>query len=207
MAITDSQGYEHVKVDDLTLTTGDLEIGSVEIKNSTDDTRAVVGANGLYVDVRSVADNKTYIGLTTTTLGVGVKSIGLVTLNASNAWIGIVSTASINGDVNLQTLIAGEDQTNDVLKVEGQFSYTTHIANTTTLVKAAAGLLHLFNVGMPSCPTILLYDSLTPSGTILQRFAAGYPMGSHPLDVKFTTGLTIDTVTGGVLPQLLVSWR
>lgn len=30
--------------------TGDFEIGAVEIKNSTDDTRATVGANGLYVD-------------------------------------------------------------------------------------------------------------------------------------------------------------
>lgn len=38
-----------------TLTTGDLEIGAVEIKNATDDTRATVGANGLYVDVRASA--------------------------------------------------------------------------------------------------------------------------------------------------------
>lgn len=37
------------------LENGDIEIGAVEIKNSTDDTRATVGANGLYVDVRASA--------------------------------------------------------------------------------------------------------------------------------------------------------
>lgn len=31
----------------------DIEIGAVEIKNSVDDTRATVGANGLYVDVQA----------------------------------------------------------------------------------------------------------------------------------------------------------
>lgn len=34
----------------VTVETGDLEIGAVEIKNATDDTRATVGAKGLYVD-------------------------------------------------------------------------------------------------------------------------------------------------------------
>jgi hypothetical protein len=32
---------------------GDIQIGAVEIKNSTDDTRATVGTNGLYVDIRA----------------------------------------------------------------------------------------------------------------------------------------------------------
>jgi len=48
----------HVQVDvltipDVTVNTGDIEIGAVEIKNSTDDTRATVGADGLYIDVRA----------------------------------------------------------------------------------------------------------------------------------------------------------
>lgn len=38
-----------------TAVTADIEIGAVEIKNSTDDTRATVGANGLYTDVRASA--------------------------------------------------------------------------------------------------------------------------------------------------------
>ena len=40
-------------ITETTLSTVDIEIGAVEIKNSTDDTRATVGANGLYVDIRA----------------------------------------------------------------------------------------------------------------------------------------------------------
>lgn len=38
-----------------TLNVGDIEIGAVEIKDATTDTRATVGANGLYVHVRASA--------------------------------------------------------------------------------------------------------------------------------------------------------
>jgi len=43
------------------IVTGDIEIGAVEIKNSSDDTRATVGASGLYVDVQgqSIAISQT----------------------------------------------------------------------------------------------------------------------------------------------------
>lgn len=40
-------------IGDIKLTTGDIEIGAVEIKDSTTDTRATVGANGLHVDVQA----------------------------------------------------------------------------------------------------------------------------------------------------------
>jgi len=45
-----------------TINTGDIEIGAVEIKNATDDTRATVGANGLYVDIRNVQAGTSIIG-------------------------------------------------------------------------------------------------------------------------------------------------
>lgn len=51
----------------INLETADIEIGAVEIKNSTDDTRATVGADGLYVDVRAL-----------TTLPAGTNLIGYV---------------------------------------------------------------------------------------------------------------------------------
>lgn len=41
---------------------GDIEIGAVEIKNSTDDTRATVGANGLYVDIQNIKAGSSIIG-------------------------------------------------------------------------------------------------------------------------------------------------
>lgn len=46
----------------ISLNVGDLQIGAVEIKNATDDTRAVVGANGLYVDVRNIQAGTNHIG-------------------------------------------------------------------------------------------------------------------------------------------------
>src|SRR3989304_2931618 len=48
-----------------------------------------------------------------------------------------------NGDlkVNLMVLISGEDQTNNVLRVEGQFSYKAPVV-ADAQVKASAGFLH-----------------------------------------------------------------
>lgn len=56
----------------ITINTGDLEIGAVEIKNPTDDTRAVVGANGLYVDVRTIQGGTSLIGKIAAGLMTGV---------------------------------------------------------------------------------------------------------------------------------------
>ena len=219
-----------------TLETGDIEIGKVEIKNSTDDTTATVGANGLHVDLRNVASLVTlaaspnqigsvtianqqplvtglaWIGFATTNqvnqpaLVASSAYIGLASVNigAGAAWIGLATVANTD-----PLLISGEDQTNDVLKTEQQFSYTTLTSASTVAVKAAAGFVHLFAVGMPSCPTTIFYDNTVPSGTILHRIAAGHPMGSFPLDVKFTTGLSLDAIAGGggVVPAIMVAWR
>jgi hypothetical protein len=89
--ITDNQGYEHVKVDDLTISTGDLEIGAVEIKNSTDDTRATVGANGLSVDVKAIAAGITSIGFATVVNTTGTAYIGCASVNVGGIAAGINS--------------------------------------------------------------------------------------------------------------------
>lgn len=72
---------------DVAIDAGDLEIGAVEIKNSTDDTRATVGANGLYVDVRASA-LPTDAATQTTLSAINAKlvtgtDIGDVTINNS----------------------------------------------------------------------------------------------------------------------------
>lgn len=46
----------------VTLSTSDIEIGAIEIKNPTDDTRATVGSNGLHVDVRNIQAGDNNIG-------------------------------------------------------------------------------------------------------------------------------------------------
>lgn len=72
-------------IGDLQLVTGDIEIGAVEIKNSTDDTRASVGANGLYVDVRNIQAGTNVIGhvITDTNSTTAVTQATASNLNAS----------------------------------------------------------------------------------------------------------------------------
>ncbi len=72
----DSSGYLLA-----TLIASDIEIGAVEIKNSTDDTRATVGANGLYVDVRNQVAPTTVLNGRKTVTTAGTR----VTLAASTA--------------------------------------------------------------------------------------------------------------------------
>lgn len=200
-----------------TLGTGFLGFDGTNYRRVLIDTSGVLHANV------SLSASSNFIGLVSTAsiqgkveLQTGTNYIGLASVNiggtlpalvASSAFIGLVSTASIKGDVNLATLISGEDQTNDVMKVENQFSTATLASNTTVLVKGAAGLLHCINVGMPSSPTITIYDNTVPSGLIIQKWGANYPLGSHLFDAKFTVGLSIDGAAAGVAPQLSISYR
>lgn len=123
----------------------------------------------------------------------------------SGGVINLGSTAT----VTLGTQLAGEDITNDVLKAEQRFSYGTVTSATTVAVKASTGFLHTINIGMPSCPSIIVYDNSTPNGTIIHRFAAGAPVGTYTFDVTFSNGLTVDAIAGGggAAPFLSLSFR
>jgi hypothetical protein len=70
--------------------TGDVELGAVEIKNATDDTRATVGASGLHVDVRAIS-----------ALPAGTNNIGDVDVltqpGAANIANGQVTAGSASG--------------------------------------------------------------------------------------------------------------
>jgi len=73
-ASIDNDGHIQVDIEtmpDVTVTTGDIQIGAVEIKNSTDDTRATVGTLGLYVDPQPL-----------TTIYAGTKTAPTVTAEA-----------------------------------------------------------------------------------------------------------------------------
>jgi len=151
------------------------------------------------------------IGSATVYNAVGASYIGLASVNISPiptgaAWIGLVSTASINGDVNLATLISGEDQTNDVMKVEGQFSTTVLNSATSVLVKGSAGFLHCINVGVMSSPSISIFNAITPTGTPIFTLAPGAPVGTYLFDVNMATGITLNA-QGGAAPIIQVSYR
>ncbi len=157
----------------------------------------------------TISDSKGYIGLVSVAQPLNTAVLGNVTISDSKGYIGLVSCATVNATTNMVTLISGEDQTNNVMMVEGQFSYGGLIAASTVAIKGAAGLLHTINIGAISCPSIIVYDSTVPSGTIIHRFNAGAPIGTYTFDVKFPTGLSLDAILGGggVAPVVTVSFR
>jgi hypothetical protein len=102
--------------------------------------------------------------------------------------------------VRLATTIAGEDVTNDVLKVEQRFVYTNIVlaAPTTTIVKSGPGFLHMITFNRPvSTGTVTCYDNTAASGTLIGTITS--PAGGVPVslvyDVTFSIGLTCVTAT------------
>lgn len=92
--------------------------------------------------------------------------------------------------VSLATLISGEDQTNNVLRVEGQFSYKA-IPHADTQVKASAGFLHTISCVSDAAATagsIIIYDSAAESGTVVWTMNLGA--------VPYAFSATIDAVMG-----------
>lgn len=101
----------------------------------------------------------------------------------------------VNGNLKmtLATLIAGEDLTNNVTKVEERFSYVHITTATTTNVKSGAGFLHLIVINTTAAGAITIYDNTAASGTTIAIFAASATIGTYLYDVSFTTGLTVVT--------------
>jgi hypothetical protein len=116
----------------------------------------------------------------------------------------VLESVDLSGNqrVTQGTLLAGEDLTNNVIKVEERFSYSNITSATTTTVKSGAGFLHAIIINTPvASATITIYDSTTGSGTKIGTITLGATLandiyGNFLYDVYFTTGLTI--VTSGV---------
>jgi len=106
-----------------------------------------------------------------------------------------------NKRMTIGTLLAGEDQTNNVLRVEFQFSRS--VVTTDTLVKTGAGFIHrIVCWGSDAAATagdIAVRDATSAgAGTIiLDRLipAAALTPANDELNVPFTTGLYIDYTT------------
>ena len=111
----------------------------------------------------------------------------------------------------LDTLIAGEDQTNNVLKVEEQFSGTQCTAD--TQVKASAGFLHSItfscNDAAPTAGSIIVYDNTAESGTqVFNHTFTTTPFMPFTVifDLIMTTGIYAGfTTTADVNAQ--INWR
>lgn len=78
---------------DVTIETGDIEIGAVEIKDATTDTRATVGANGLYVDVRTDVNTLEKTPTTVASAQATVTTAGTRVQLATNTCLGVIVKA------------------------------------------------------------------------------------------------------------------
>lgn len=119
----------------------------------------------------------------------------------------------VNGNVKsvLATTIAGEDLTNDVLKVEQRYTYAYVTAD--ALVKTGAGFLHTLTFSptdaAATAGTIFVYDKTSEATPTIFSYtipAAALVPVTVTLDVSFTTGLYIGfTTTADV--AVTVSYR
>lgn len=140
----------------------------------------------------------------------GVYSTATITY-ADGSRVALQMDANGNLKTTLATLIAGEDSTNNVLKVEERFSYLNIAAGqATTAVKASAGFLHTitFNSAATATNTTVVYDNPSTSGTVIARPAATTATVPTTLtyDVAFVNGLTIITTTANG-SDMTVSYR
>lgn len=212
-----------------TISAGDIEIGAVEIKDGTSDTRAAVNA-GLALQVAPIgnvtlSDSKGFIGLVTVgntiastftgnlTLDAGSKTqiAGNVTLSDSKTYIGLVtvtqasSARTITGNITLsdpKTFIGLVTVTDDA------YSFNNFAGDGTVLIKSGAGKLHTLTINAKSVGgPCILYDSLVPSGTKIASIDTTLSTTAFLYDINFTTGLTLDTSAVTTAGDLTVSYK
>jgi hypothetical protein len=113
--------------------------------------------------------------------------------------------------MSLADQIAGEDLSADVLKVEQRYGYSNITTATTTTIKSGAGFLHAITIMTPVANSVItIYDNTAASGNKIGTItlpAAITNQGpiSVPVNVSFTTGLTVVTATAA--SDLTVSYR
>jgi len=213
----------------------DVDLGKVEIVDSAGiNTADVNDANtsrgtGTHVLAVQHIDAAGAVLAANPVLGSGANVIGQVNASqVTSPWIcnaSLVTGSNVTGklaansgtdigDVDLGSLISGEDQTNDVMKVEGQFTYANVTASGATVVKSAAGFLHsiTFNTAASGVTTVV-YDASgvgTIIGTVLpapSAVAQGAPF-TLLYDVKCLSGITCSQVSGAATgSNLTVSYR
>lgn len=139
-------------------------------------------------------------------------TLGALMLYDGSTWDRARVSSVVAGAVktDMSTLLWGEDATNNVMRVEGQFSYTPITTATTTVIKASAGLLHAIIINKHvASQAITIYDNTSAAGTKIGTITPGAALLSDPpfpatYDCVFGTGLTI--VTAGA-SDLTVIWR
>lgn len=104
----------------------------------------------------------------------------------------------------LGTKIAGEDLTNDVLKIRDAANYTNLSAS--ALIKTGAGVLKGIVVNSHASGTLKLWDNTSAATTVICNtitFAAGPNFIKLP-SIEFTTGLY---ATIGGTADITILWK
>lgn len=112
-----------------------------------------------------------------------------------------------SGGVTLNSLLAGEDLTADVIKTETRgVPFNIAVNATISIIDSAGGFLHTVLIGQTSNPTITIYDNASgASGTILFHADAGQ-RDSYLVDMTYVNGATA-YLTAGNSTRITGSYR
>ena len=115
------------------------------------------------------------------------------------------------GKVDLDTKVAGEDQTNDVMKTEQQFTTTRVTAD--GQIKASAGFVHAVTISpttaTPTAGLVTIYNNTAESGTILfsEWFFATDEAHTIELNTVASTGIYVGYDATATNLSVSVSFR
>lgn len=113
---------------------------------------------------------------------------------------------TLSYSAGLATKIAGEDFTNDVMKMRRPATYTNLSAS--ALIKTGAGVVSGFIVNSHSSGTLKLWDNTSAATTVLLNtitFAAGSGIVvNFGADIEFSTGLY---ATVGGTADITIFWK
>ena len=152
---------------------GDTQTAGADAESNTANAQRVAsriyGFNGATWDRL-----RTAITTATSTFTGLLNVLGLVRYNSSAPTLTDGQVVVLQGDVNgnlkatLATLLAGEDLTNGVMKVEHQYQ-PSGVLTADTQVKGSAGFVHTVTISCndaaPTAGSIIIYNSLTETGT------------------------------------------
>ena len=121
------------------------------------------------------------------------------------ATIGEFANATTGVPSTMTTKLAGEDLTNDVIKIRDNATYTNLSAS--ALIKTGAGVLKGIVVNLHSSGTLKLWDNTSAATTVLFNtitFAAGSGIVLKLPAVEFSTGLY---ATIGGTADITLLWK
>ena len=178
-SLVDCEKYTHVVLY-VNFTIGSLTSLELKVEYSNDGGTTLFQETARSISASTITETNVIHQFTATGKYRVVIPVQGHTIKVSVKGTGTVTSSAVAVDASLKTgpfehlqqnkfteLIAGEDLTNDVLKVEQRFSYAFVQAD--AQVKGSAGFLHALtfheNDAAPTAGTIDVYDNTAGSGT------------------------------------------